>query len=617
MVAVVPRRVRAVVGVFLCALFCTAAAGFLVAQQDADAASKLSADVPDTQSSNIIFKASVRRVIVDVVVTGTNGKPVPDLTAADFSISEDGKPQKILSFDVHDFDPVPSSLPKRPNLPANTFINLPSGPERGPLYVLLLDLLNMEVDDQPAARKQLFDFAMSKPLGTRFAVFVLSDSLHLVQGFTEDRNLLANALDPKNPHSHLPRVFLYADNFRPFYSVPRVLIGIAKYLGELPGRKNIIWFSGSFPSSILPNSDRGGTEAESFNREVKQATDAMARGQIAVYPVDSHGVVVTGGSTSAYQHGSGSSSEMSGVGTSLVDSSTTAGTGGGMGNAADIALNARYMTEDELAYATGGRAFHSTNDLVSTLTEATEAGAHYYTLTYAPSNRDYNGQQRNIHVQLAKRGCSLAYRRAYFGSPDFLEPGSSGKKTAAEQMAEVKQEADSLKVHMQSGAPIVHQLLFRVHVRTSGHPAEATAEQMAKLGGQAAPSTGGKSGQAKPRHAIELQTYKIDYTIAAREKTLEIAATAFGDDGKVLNGVVQRVEDDEGEVMDGESHEGIYRIEQEIDVPTTAVSIRLGVRDIRTNNVGAMEINLPLAREGQPDAASARTAGPASQAENR
>jgi len=620
MVAVVPRRVHALVRAFLCTFFSVllwiAGAGVLVAQQDEAPLSTRNADTSDTQST-IVFKSSVRRVIVDVVVTGSNGKPVPDLKAADFSISEDGKPQRMLSFDVHDFDPVSSSLPKRPNLPANTFMNLPSGPERGPLYVLLLDLLNMEVDDQPAARKQLFNFAMSKPLGTRFAIFVLSDSLHLVQGFTEDRNLLANALDPRNPHSHLPRVFLYADNFRPFFSVPRVLIGIAKYLGDLPGRKNIIWFSGSFPSSILPESGHGGSEAESFNREVKQATDAMARGQIAVYPIDSHGVVVTGGSTSAYQHGSGSASEASGVGRSIVDSSTSSGTGGGMGNAADIALNARYMTEDELAYATGGRAFHSTNDLVSTLTEATEAGAHYYTLTYAPSNQDYSGLQRNIHVQVAKRGCTLAYRHAYFGSPDFLEPGSSGKKTAAEQLAAINQEAvDSLKVHMQSGAPIVHQLLFRVHVRTSGHPAKATAEQMAQLG-EATPSTGGgKNGQGKSRRVVEFQTYKIDYAIAAREKTLEIAATAFGDEGKALNGVVQRVDEEDDNIMDGENHEGIYRIEQQIDVPTSAVSIRLGVRDIKTNNVGAMEISLPLAPEVQTDDSSVRTVAPPPQAEN-
>jgi VWFA-related protein len=175
MVAIVPLRVR----VLVMAVISAFATGTLAAQQEASSKPEL--------AGKIVFKASVRRVIVDVVVTGADGKPVPSLRAADFTVAEDGKPQKILSFDVHDFEPVSDSLPKRPDLPVNTFINLPSGPERGPLYVLLLDLLNMEVNDQPAARKQILNFVLSKPLGTRFAIFVLSDGVHLVQGFTEER----------------------------------------------------------------------------------------------------------------------------------------------------------------------------------------------------------------------------------------------------------------------------------------------------------------------------------------------------------------------------------------------------------------------------------------------
>ena len=94
----------------------------------------------------------MRRVVVDVVVSDAMGNPVRGLTASDFAIAEDGKTQRIHSFDVHDFDSASDSLPKPPaSLPKNTFVNVPAGPERGPLYVLLLDLLNMEVDDQPGA----------------------------------------------------------------------------------------------------------------------------------------------------------------------------------------------------------------------------------------------------------------------------------------------------------------------------------------------------------------------------------------------------------------------------------------------------------------------------------
>ena len=44
---------------------------------------------------------SVRRVVVDVVVTDQKGKPVKGLTENDFQVLEDGKPQQIRSFDEH------------------------------------------------------------------------------------------------------------------------------------------------------------------------------------------------------------------------------------------------------------------------------------------------------------------------------------------------------------------------------------------------------------------------------------------------------------------------------------------------------------------------------------
>jgi VWFA-related protein len=138
-------------------------------------------------SSGILFKQSVRRVILDVVVTDSMGRPVRDLTEKDFAVTEDGKPQRVLSFDVHDFDPtLDFTPPKLPPLPANTFVNVPTTPERGPLYVILYDLVNMEQDNQAYARQQLLKFIKSKPEGARFAIFVLSDGLHLVQGFSSD-----------------------------------------------------------------------------------------------------------------------------------------------------------------------------------------------------------------------------------------------------------------------------------------------------------------------------------------------------------------------------------------------------------------------------------------------
>ena len=583
--------------------------GTVNAQTDAAPAPvPASPDAQKPEAPAVVFHQSVRRVIVDVVVSDSDGKPVSGLTAADFAIAEDGNPQHIRAFDIHNFDSLSDSLPKLPeSLPTNTFLNVPAEPERGPLYVLLLDLLNMSVDDQPVARQQLLKFIRTKPLGTRFAVFVLSDGLYLVQGFTEDRNRLGDVLDPKTSHAHLPKLFLYAEQYQPYFSTTSALIRIAGFMADLPGRKNVIWLSASFPTSMLPTTG-GSAEALTSSEELKEATDALARGQIAVYPVDVRGAAVT----------HVSARPMNGSMATTSDSPQ---------------LNASYMTEEEIAHTTGGRAFYNSNDLASALTEATEAGGHYYTLTYSPSNQNYDGHLRRIQVELAKRGYHLEYRRSYYGNPSYGNPGNSNPSngnpshgtarstatvtaTAPASALHLASEsethpptniASSLSRYLQHGTPLAHQLLFRAHIHTLAPPARATPEQMAKL---ANPARDSGPTRAKALRPIQLQSYEIDYSIAARYPALEIAAAAFDAEGKTVNAQIQQSGDVAAKTA---PQEDIYHFQQHIDLPTTAVSVRLAVRDVITDNVGALEINLPLAPEA-PNA-SAHTAGSFSEPE--
>ncbi len=533
------------------------------------------------QSGNLVFKSTVRRVIVDVVVSDSLGRPVPGLTANDFKISEDGKPQTIRSFDLHDFDPVSDSLPKLPaELPVNTFLNVPSGPERGPLYVLLLDLLNMEIEDQPVARKQVMEFIRKKPLGTRFAVYVLSDRLYQVQGFTENRNLLAQTLDPGNPHSRIPKIFLNAGNFRPYISTPAILGRIGEYLADLPGHKNLIWISGSFPSSIMASSES--SEALSVSDQIRQATDTLARARIAVYPIDVRGVVATA---------------------PFAGKAGTAGANAGMQS--DATVNALHMTEDEIASATGGRAYHDSNDIADEMAAATETGGRYYTLTYSPSNANYDGKVRHIRIDLEKRGYQLEYRRTYFGTADAMKKTAPREKPLSSELEpfEMSHPADSLYPNLQHGAPIAHQLLFRASFRTLSPAAKATHEQLANL---AASADGQAKEKEKPRHDLKLQTYQIDYTIAARYPLLEIAAAAYDEEGKILNSEIQRVIEEGALFPEVKEGGAIYRVRQKFDVPVNASTVRVAVRDVATDNVGALEVKLPLAAEAAPQESTSK-----------
>jgi VWFA-related protein len=535
---------------------------FLTAQPDAGQ-SQSSATVPPGE---LTIKSVVLRVIVDVVVTDSSGKPVHDMAAPDFSLTEDGKPQRILSFDVHRSDSAPEFVPpKLPVLPANSFVNVPPAPERGPLNVLFLDLLDTKTDDQPFARQQLWNFVSSKPEGARFAIFVLSDGLHLVQGFTDDRQQLLSVLSSTHS-SHVPRIFLYGDNYS-YVSSLGALIDIARFLSGLPGHKNVIWISGSFPFFRMPEADPGFSSLSfvgadramgggRFVDQVEAATNSLTRAQAAVYPVDARGV------TGAWEPGQ------------------------------HTELNASYLMEDSIA----------------------ENGANYYTVTYSPTNQKYDGKLRHINVEIAKHGYHLAYRRSYYGNdPSAAAPKFSHLESELLDVPGVIQPEDSLYVHMQHGAPIAHQLIFAAHVHTTGEPTRATPAQMATLSQQPAYfKEGNKDGPAKPLRPIPLQTYAIDYKVLARQlgrpdggpsPALDLAVAAFDDDGKMLNAVVQKAETTPAHEGSA-NHQTFFTVEERIDVPVTAAWLRFAVRDTSTDHIGAMEVALPLAPEAPRPASS-------------
>jgi hypothetical protein len=77
-------------------------------------------------SGETTLKVTSRLTLVDVTATDSKGKPVHGLTAADFTVKEDGKPQAISSFEEYGAER-PSAAP--PRLPPNVYTKL-QGVER-------------------------------------------------------------------------------------------------------------------------------------------------------------------------------------------------------------------------------------------------------------------------------------------------------------------------------------------------------------------------------------------------------------------------------------------------------------------------------------------------------
>lgn len=589
-------------------------------------------EATQTPAPTLTIRETVRRVIVDVMVRDGNGKPVHGLKAGDFTLTEDKQPQRILSFDVYDFDkPSISRGPNARPLPPNVFVNVPDTPERGPLYVILYDLVNTEQEDQMTSRQQILKFIKSKPEGTRFAIFVNSDELFLAQGFTTDKDELFATLDSKHSKPHVPRIFLYGRNYGRGdpYAMVQTLTFIGSYLDGIPGRKNLIWVAGTFPVDIFPREG----DPVNWQDQIRAEVNALAQAQVAVFPLDARGVVTNpeGALTGAMPHGGagGQSPDVAGgsVG-GAIGSSSMQPTGGNSAGGGPIltamtaghmsgSLAGSYMTQDAIATMTGGRALYSDNGLAEMLADATEDGGNYYTLTYSPSAQDDDGKCHNIAVQVDK-SYQLSYRHTYCRIPLVSSVAEGAAQNAGPAALAIPLAAgDVLQANMKQGAPMVHDLVFSAHVRTEGAATMASAQQMNELQSEADRFLKRrKNGVPKPLPPVRIQTYMIDYRVldpqfkmeAARggsRAALEFAVAAFDAEGHMLNGVVN---DGIPELSTdpSENKAGLYRVRQSLVVPVSAICIRVGVRDRASDRMGTVEVPLPLAPEPVTKASAAQ-----------
>ncbi len=512
------------------------------------------------------YRQTVRRVVEDVVVTDTQGHPVAGLRQRDFAISENGNPQRILSFEAHTMDAPKAELAPA-NLAPGAFINLPSEPERGPLYVLVYDMIHiLSLDEQMFARQQLIKFVQSRPQGTRFAIVAMSDGIHLIQGFTDNKDLLLAALDPEGNTPHIPRAFLYQGNYAWDNPPVKALVEIARYVQGLPGRKNVIWLSDGLGLPLFASMG-----APDQQRAAQHLLNLLADRQIAIYPIDTQGLVGT------------------------------------------LSKMTQYQLLDAIAGATGGRAYYSTNDLVDALDKATEAGSIYYTLSYNPTNPGDDGQFRRIEVKLSKKGYQLFYRRGYYALAE--EPGDEEAGNPASQPRRPGDPApDDLYVWVRHGMPINHDVVFLANLHSVGSARLATAAEMADLADYPAYFRTRRKNRpdhpAPPLPPVPLQHYQIDYSMPTRQfrlqpgmkhaeqDTLEFAAAAYDRDGYLLNGTIDHA------TSTRKGATTFYQAVQSFDVPAGAAWICLAVRDVDTGRIGNLEISLAPQRPGTHRSAS-------------
>jgi VWFA-related protein len=332
-----------------------------------------------------VFRTRVDAVTVDVVANDSAGRPVTDLTAGEFAITEHGKLQKIESFqrialDDDRFDPA------RRTDPAITSLDVQEREAaRNDVRVMtiFLDEYHTRLIDAMAIRDKLAHFV--EQLDPRDMVAIMYP-LTPVMALTYSRNHEGTAKALRNFKGRqrdyfpiYPQEEIYArlspqeiEQLRNEV-VRGALEGLCTYLGSLrDGRKTVLMVSAGLPIAPL---------------DLEAIFTAAGRTNTSFYPLDPRGLVAP-------------------------DIDLSRGSVNFRGEHDALRSSVDFLRT--LAENTGGRAIVSTNDPAPLLRQMITDSSAYYLLGYTSTEAARDGKFHPITVNVRRRGVELRARKGYW-----------------------------------------------------------------------------------------------------------------------------------------------------------------------------------------------------------
>jgi VWFA-related protein len=576
------------------------------------------------------LKINVRTVLVDMVVLDKDNRPVPGLHKQDFQLLEDGKPQEVTFFEQSfAAGPDAANSTANRNLPPNTFSNVPPIAPNNAINLLLMDGLNTPLADQAYVHKQMVRYLASIPPDTRVGIFLLSEKLRIIQGFTQDSALLrasiarlaanpstsallptaattaalntpVNIILEKSVESGSMQLALMAGALQQFEDQQVFYQGnertvmtldalqqIARYLAGVPGRKNLIWFVGAFPQCLAAMTSESELTSGGCPYEVKYAKtmDMLADARVSVYPIDAIALKTE----SLYDADAPPASAMLGAsGPSITAPNAATPASLSQFQELNAAQTSSIQTDyqqralahiqmDELARVTGGRAIYEKNSIKEALARDIENGSRYYTLAYTPTNRKEVGKERTIEIRPVNGEYKLSYRRNYFED----DPKARSEPLKA-------QSGDPLRPLMDRGMPDFTELRYRMRV------APANPQP-----GPDAPHAGDNAELFGPytRYTVNFNLATEGLTLVSgsdgvRRGSIEVALVAYSQEGKPLDWEVRSIglaiRPEQSAIADSSG----IPFHFDIDAPPGDVYLRTGIYDSSSSRVGTLEIPL-------------------------
>ena len=571
-----------------------------------------------------LIKATSQTVLLDVVVQDHQGHAVQGLKKEDFTVLEDGKPQAISYFEVH--AGAQTFVGARPKLPEGMYSNFPTEIKSDAVDVILLDSLNTPTQDQMTVRRQMISYLKAIPPGTRIAIFTLASHLRMVNGFTTDPAVLLNALNQRgrmegvdvspllitpgeqqNEDKRQDQLLTTANLTNPDVSPEQTqaILGainqmrqfvsdsasfgddmrvkltlqamdeLGRYLSPLPGRKNLIWFSASFPIGVDPDFSQSDAYRmmRDYALDLRATAQRLAAARVAVYPIDARRFF----SDPALNPASGGAS-------SLRNENYRS-------DAADLAFNQvtrEHDTMDTIADDTGGHAIYNTGDLKAAMAEVIANGDRYYTLAYDPVGVKRDGRFHKITVKFDQPGYNLQYRHGYVAE----DPKVSEAKQKQQDKEQTDRAGSVFRAEMAPGGPPASDILFRIQALADPRQPSATDKLMGD----------------NPKLLRPVTRYVFGYTVGIDAAQLTLTpdglhhgllltmVIAYDQQGRPLNSVLNTEKLDlEPKVYADALRDGLP-FYQELDIPPGDATVRVGVYDVSSQRVGAMEFPLTVSK---------------------
>ena len=563
------------------------------------------ADGAIEQKADTIIRATSRLVLVDVVAVDHAGRPVTGLTQNDFTVTENGKAQKISTFVVHSTADDTKNSTRPPLLQPHVTSNRPDlrQPD-APAVVLLLDGLNTAGSDQIQVRRQMLRYLAGHfDPGIKIAVVTLTSEIHVLQDFTSDPHLLYAALDhyralapagaraggdrnvadvANNMVTQMPTISERAGTGSGTLdpSIPRsaggtnssmaeqiaylmqrfenemqnyardqrirmtldALRGIARYMAGQKGRKSLIWFSAGFPISISGFNAVDLDTSRMYAEQIRETTNLLSDAHVAIYTIDARGLVAA----------------------KLGDAADP----GLKGRIAGPELNRALETEtyqrfneeetmERVAIDTGGQFFRD-NDLGRAIDMSIRDTRTYYLLGYSPSDKKWDGKFRAIQVKVSQSGVHLQHRSGYFAS----DPLDWRKNGGEEAMASAVKHDPLLAT----------EVLFFARAMPPAPKSDLKVEFL-----------------------VDPRTITFD-TASENERycNLQFQVQSFSEDGKLVKAEVRTAEAPlKPGTFDRVQKQGLP-MNVEIKLAPGHYRLRLGVRDNRTGLFGTAELPVDI-----------------------